>query len=97
MNNIGSRLIGNGTKLDSSPSITRCALLGICFCTKNSDCGPNQECTTLPGYGLYRACKTKNEKPQCGCEKPKLPPLCDLVKYLDEDVPKLAATALSKC
>lgn len=96
MNRIGLRLKGTGTKLDANPLNTRCALLGGCFCSKNSDCGQNQTCTTLPGYVSYPVCKTKNEEPECG-KKPTLPPLCDLAKYLDEDVPKLAAAALSKC
>lgn len=97
MNKIGLRLKGVGTKIDANPLSTRCALLGGCFCSKDGDCGVNQTCTTLPGYSQYRVCKTKNEEHQCGCKKPALPPLCDLVKYLDEDVPKIAAAALSKC
>lgn len=94
MNKIGLRLQGKGTKLDANPLSTHCALLGSCFCSKNGDCGPNQTCTTLPGYS-YRVCKTNNEEPSS--EKQSLPPLKDLVKYLDVDVPKLANAVLSEC
>lgn len=96
MNKIGLRLKGKGTKLDANPLSTHCALLGSCFCSKNRDCGPNQTCTTLPGYS-YRVCKTNNEEPDCNSEKSSLPKLKDLVKYLDADVPKLASAVLSKC
>ncbi len=95
MNNIALRLTGESRRSDINPSATRCALLGNCFCRRNSDCGPTQICTTLRGYGNYRVCKTKNEK--VSVVKSVLPPVRRLVRYLDVDVPKLAADVLSKC
>lgn len=62
INNFGRRLKGTGSKVDTDPLLTRCALLDNCFCTKNADCGADQSCTTLPGYA-YRVYKTKNEVP----------------------------------
>lgn len=99
MNKIGLRLKGKGTQSDANPLSIHCALLGGCFCSKDSDCGPNQTCTTLSGF-TYRVCKTKNEEPECAicnCKENTVPPLKDLVKYLDVDVPKLATNVLSTC
>ncbi|XP_037045984.1 probable L-gulonolactone oxidase 4 [Bradysia coprophila] len=95
MNKVGLRLTGKSTDIDVNPLATRCALLGSCFCSKDTDCGPNQTCTTLPGYDSYHVCQTRNEQ----CSKPinPIPSLDDLVKYLDVDVAKLAEVALSKC
>lgn len=95
INKIGLRLKGTGTKSDANPLSTHCALLGGCFCCKNTDCGPHQTCSTIPGYFTYRVCKTKNEEPNG--KKNTLPPLSDLVKYLDVEVSKLAAAALITC
>lgn len=96
INSVGLRLKGKGTKVDANPLNIHCALLDSCICTKDSDCGPNQTCTTLPGY-TYHVCKTKNEKPVCNEDSSSFPAISGVVRYLDKDVPQLAAAALKKC
>lgn len=59
LNNFGRRLTHMGTNIDIDPLTTRCALLDNCFCSKDSDCGENQACTSILGYD-YPVCETKN-------------------------------------
>lgn len=96
MNSMGLRLTRKGTKVDVNPSQIHCAILSSCICTKDSDCGPTQICTTLPGY-KYRVCKTKNEATKSNVDRSGFPTLSGVMKYLESDIPKLSAAALSKC
>lgn len=95
INNFGRRLKKIGTKVDTDPLVTRCALLDNCFCSKNSDCGDTQLCTALPGYN-YPVCKTKNEIPSV-FNKGLLPPPLGILNFLINNVPTLAAALLGNC
>lgn len=92
INNFGRRLKGKGTKVDTDPLVVRCALLDNCFCSKDSDCGATQTCTTLPGYN-YFVCKTKNEVPSA-FNKRLLPTPFGILNFLIFNVPNLALSAL---
>lgn len=96
MNKFGLRLKGEGTKQDIDPKTIHCALLDNCFCTKNSDCGSTQTCTTLRGY-TYRVCKTRNEIPEYSFDSCVLPPPLGILSYLVEDIPTLVIAAISNC
>lgn len=96
INNFGRRLKKKGTKVDIDPLVVRCALLDNCFCSKDSDCGATQTCTTLPGYN-YRVCKTKNEVPSV-FNKGLLPPPLGILNFLAYNVPTLSTVLLgSNC
>ena len=94
MNNFGRRLKGIGNKMDIDPLTKRCALLDNCFCTKDSDCGRSQICTTLPNYS-FNVCKTINEFPET-FDHSKIPPLDKIIEYF-EQVPTLAAQVAATC
>lgn len=96
-NSMGKRLTRKGTKVDVNPLHIHCAMLSSCVCSKNSDCGPTQICTTLPGYSKYRVCKTKNEATECNVDRSDFPPLSGVIEYLQKDVPILTAAAINKC
>lgn len=96
INNFGRRLKYQGTKVDIDPLTTRCALLGNCICSKNSDCGDTQICTTIPGYNYY-VCKTINELPELTVNKTKFPPPFGVLGYLLTDVFTLASAAYANC
>ena len=91
MNNFGRRIIKSGTKIDSDPKVTRCALLDDCFCSKNKDCTDTQTCTTLRGYPDYRVCKTRNELPESDVDESAFPPASDIFNWLSVDVPNIVA------
>lgn len=95
INNFGRRIKKNGTTVDTDPLIVRCALLDNCICSKNSDCGRTQICTTLPGYN-YPVCKTMNELPLV-FSKASLPPPLGILSFLAVDVPTLALALLGNC
>lgn len=97
INNFGRRIKRTGTKQDVDPLATkRCALLDICICSQDADCGARQICTTLPGYN-YTVCKTRNEIPEVIFDRSLLPPPLGVVSYLVSDVPTLVTAVLSKC
>lgn len=97
MNNFGRRIKRIGTTVDIDPLTTRCALLSNCICAKDSDCGDNQTCDTIPGYN-YNVCKTKNELPESvTLEKTKLPPSFGLLGFLITSVFKSARAAYANC
>ncbi|KAJ6647385.1 L-gulonolactone oxidase 5 [Pseudolycoriella hygida] len=95
INNFGRRLKGTGTKVDTDPLVVRCALLDNCFCTKNSDCGEGQTCTTLPGY-KYFVCKTRNEVPMV-FNKGLLPTPLNILNFLAYNVPTLISALGGRC
>lgn len=95
INNFGRRLKKKGTKVDTDPLVVRCALLDNCFCSKDSDCGATQICTTLPGYN-YLVCKTKNEVPSA-FNKGLLPPPLGILNFLIYNVPNLGRALLGNC
>ncbi|KAG4077289.1 hypothetical protein HA402_009918 [Bradysia odoriphaga] len=59
LNNFGRRLMNKDTEIDFDPLTTRCALLDNCFCSNSSDCGEQQNCTSISGYN-YPVCQTRN-------------------------------------
>lgn len=95
INNFGRRLKKNGTKVDMDPLIVRCALLDNCFCSKDSDCGATQTCTTISGYN-YNVCKTKNEITSA-FNKSLLPPPLGILNFLIYSLPALASAVLGNC
>ncbi|XP_037051389.1 L-gulonolactone oxidase-like [Bradysia coprophila] len=97
LNKFGLRITGDGTAIDSDPlmSTNKCALLDTCICSKDSDCGNNQLCSTLPGY-TYPVCKTKNEEPDL-LDLTFYPPISGLLDWLNETVPVLASTVNGQC
>lgn len=95
INNFGRRLKGTGTKVDTDPLAVRCALLDNCFCSKNSDCGATQTCTTITGYN-YTVCKTKNEVPSV-FNKGLLPPPIGILNFLASNVATLASALRGNC
>lgn len=94
INNFGRRIKRKGTKVDIDPLTTRCALLDNCICSKNSDCGEHQMCTTLPGYS-YRVCKTRNEVPEFTTDK--FPPTLGGLGFLLMNIPTIAKAAHANC
>lgn len=96
LNSFGRRITKTGTKIDSDPLTTRCALLDNCFCSKNADCAVTQICTSLSGYS-YKVCKTKNELPEIQFSINDLPSLNHALDWLDVAVPILAKTVLTRC
>lgn len=97
MNNFGRRIKRKGTTVDIDPLTTRCALLSNCICKKNSDCGDEQTCTTIPGYN-YNVCKTRNELPELtGMDKNKLPPPFGVVGFLLSNIFTSAKAAYANC
>lgn len=96
INSFGRRIKDSGTEVDVDPLVTRCALLDNCFCTKNSDCGDNQICTTISDYH-YRVCKTKNEVPIDFFPKFILPNATGIVNFLSTQSGTLATALLSEC
>ncbi|KAJ6646763.1 L-gulono-1,4-lactone dehydrogenase [Pseudolycoriella hygida] len=96
INNFGRRLKRTGTKLDTDPMTKHCAILDNCICSKDSDCGMNQKCGTLPGY-KYNVCKTENMVVPVPFDRNLLPPPIGIVPYLVSTVPTLVKAVLSKC
>lgn len=97
INNFGRRLKYKGTEVDTDPLTLHCALLGNCICSKDSDCGVTQTCTTIPGYNYY-VCKTRNELTEkTTMNKNKLPPPFGVLRYLVTDVFTLASAAYANC
>lgn len=95
-NNFGRRMTKSGTKIDLDPKTTRCALLDNCFCSKNSDCGKKQSCTTIPGYN-HTVCKTNNETPESRFDRSLFPPPAGVFNWLLTVVPTLVTAVLAKC
>lgn len=97
MNNFGRRIKRVGTAVDTDPLTTRCALLGNCICSRNSDCGDTQICTTIPGYNYY-VCKTRNELPELTTmDRSKLPPPFGVLGFLLSNIFSSAKRAYSNC
>lgn len=96
INNFGRRMKGKGTKVDVDPLTTHCALLDNCFCSKKSDCGMNQICTSLPGY-TYRVCKTENEVHDGTVDRKKFPSFLGILDYIRSNVATLVFAAFNKC
>lgn len=95
INNFGRRIKKSGTKVDFDPLISRCALLDNCFCTKDSDCGDSQICTTISGYS-NNVCKTKNEIPLLFSQSI-LPKKTDLLYFFSTKIGTLATSLLKVC
>ncbi|KAJ6648570.1 L-gulonolactone oxidase 5, partial [Pseudolycoriella hygida] len=95
MNSFGYRLKRNGTKVDVDPQTTHCAILDNCFCSKDSDCGVNQICTTLTGY-KYNVCKTRNEVPPI-TYKNLFPPPFGIVSYIVSTIPTAVVSLFHNC
>ncbi len=57
MNDFGRRLMGIGTKVNTDPLVTHCALMDDCICKKDGDCGNQQVCSRIEGYPEYPVCK----------------------------------------
>lgn len=85
-----------GTKVDIDPLTVHCALLDNCICSKDTDCGNDQTCTTLPGY-TYRVCKTRNELPEFTMDRSFFPPALGVLGYLLNNIHTLTNAALAKC
>lgn len=96
INNFGRRIKRKGTKVDFDPLTIHCALLDNCICSKDTDCGNDQICTTLPGY-TYPVCKTKNEVPEFTVDKSAFPPALGVLGFLLTNVHTLSNAALANC
>ncbi len=96
INNFGRRIKRKGTKVDIDPLTVHCALLDNCICSKNTDCGNNQICTTLPGY-TYRVCKTRNEVSEFTVDRSAFPPAMGVIGFLLNSIHTLAKATLSNC
>lgn len=96
INNFGLRMKRKGTKVDIDPLTVRCALLDNCICSKDTDCGDGQTCTTLPGYN-YHVCKTRNEAPEFTMDKGTFPPALGVFGYFLNNIHTLAHAALANC
>lgn len=97
LNSFGRRLKKTGTKVDIDPKLKHCALLDNCICSKNTDCGKNQICTTISGY-KYNVCKTRNEAPiPLPINKSIFPASGDILVFLTGKGLTLSTTLLSNC
>ncbi|KAJ6643890.1 L-gulonolactone oxidase 5 [Pseudolycoriella hygida] len=96
INNFGRRMKRKGTKVDIDPLTVHCALLDNCICSKDTDCGYDQTCTTLPGY-TYPVCKTKNEVKEFTMDTSAFPPALGIFGFFLNNIHTLANAALSKC
>lgn len=96
INNFGRRMKRKSSKVDVDPLTIHCALLDNCICSKDSDCGNDQTCTTLPGY-TYPVCKTKNEVPEFTVDRSAFPPALGVLGFLLTNVNTLANAAVAKC
>lgn len=97
INNFGRRLKRTGTKMDIDPKTIHCAILDNCICSKNSDCGTNQICSTVSGY-VYKVCRTRNEvAPVVTDIKSLVPPPLGIVPWLVSTLPTLVKSVISNC
>lgn len=96
LNNFGRRIIRKGTKIDTDPLTTHCALLDNCFCSVDEDCADTQICSSVPGYD-YPVCETKNVVAEAKFDKSKFPPPLGILNWLLTTVPTLATSVLAKC
>jgi len=96
MNNFGRRMKKTGTTVDTDPSTTHCAILDNCICTKDSDCGDTQRCTSITGYN-YRVCQTKNEFPEKTIDLNSFPPLSGILTWFSTTITTLATQAIANC
>lgn len=87
-NNFGRRLTHKSNKMDVDPLTTRCALLDICFCSKNEDCANTQTCTKLSGYN-HNVCLTKNIGPGKPFDRSVYPDTFNFVDWYINTVPAL--------
>lgn len=97
INNFGRRIKRTGTAIDADPSTKRCAILDNCFCSKDSDCGANQLCSTVSGYD-YKVCKTRNEAIPTGSDvRSMLTKPGDIVPWFASTAPTLIKSTIIKC
>lgn len=96
INSFGHRMKQTGTKVDTDPATKHCALLDNCICSKDTDCGNTQTCTSLPGY-TYKVCKTINEIPEKTVDRNTFPPPLGILDWLATTVPTLATATLANC
>lgn len=96
INNFGRRIKRKGTTVDIDPLTVRCALLDNCICAKDTDCGIDQMCSTLPGY-TYNVCRTRNEVAEFTVDRSAFPPSLGVLGYLVNNVNTLAGAVLANC
>lgn len=96
INNFGRRLKRKGTKVDIDPLTVHCALLDNCICSKDTDCGNDQTCTTLPGYS-YQVCKTRNEVPEFTVDRSFFPPALGAFGFLLNNIHTLVGAVIANC
>jgi hypothetical protein len=96
LNNFGRRLKGDGTTLDSDPEATRCALLDYCFCSKDSDCGPQQRCGEVPKYPGKPVCRTPNDEKIVSLIQA-IPLPSNILQWAIRVIPNLISQASTQC
>lgn len=97
MNSFGRRIKREGTAVDIDPLTKHCALLANCICAKNTDCGPTQICTTIPGYN-YNVCKTRNEPSETiKMDRSKIPPPFGILSFFLRNILTSVKTVFAKC